>query len=304
MILNVRINNFMVFSNDVEMSFEADMHTKKFMENVYSQNNFNVVKSAVIYGANNVGKTCVLEAIRFIKGIMRGEAFIPPSGDLFNIYTESNELALGITFMLDNDVYSFDFKYLVDRTSKEGIVTYESLKEVSIDKTKKQKEKLIYTRDINSDSKFINSTYLTKLMKEVPHESIFLYQVEPQNKDAKEIIDKYRDIFSRFTDSVETVRLTTLQLSKTIDYLKKDGVEAKLIKELVCSIDTDISDISYKEDDINLPVLEDIEDASIREKRSKELLSLVSVHNGKEVRSMLYDSRGTKEIIALAGYIV
>ena len=67
MILSVRVNNFLVYSNEVELSLKADMHIKKFSDNVYSNNYFNVLKSLCIYGANNSGKTCMIRAINSIK---------------------------------------------------------------------------------------------------------------------------------------------------------------------------------------------------------------------------------------------
>ena len=38
MILNVKINNFLVYSNEVELSMIADMRIKKFHSNVYKFN--------------------------------------------------------------------------------------------------------------------------------------------------------------------------------------------------------------------------------------------------------------------------
>ncbi len=294
----------MVFSNEVELSFLADMHTKRFIENVYSNKHFNIVKSAVIYGANNVGKTCVLEAIRFIRTVLRGEAISLKGGELFNLFTKNHELALGITFLYNDKVYSFDFKYLIDPKNHTGEFSYECLKELTIDKNKSEKEKLIYIRGEGIPSKFSQSDLLTKLSKEVSHDALLIYRVNPTEKVAKELINKYKKVFKDFTDSVETVRLTSLQLNKTISYLKENGLEAKFIKEMICAFDPDIADFNYKEITDSSSLYEDVEEASIRERRSKELLSLISTHNGQEVASMLYDSRGTKEIIALSGYIV
>ncbi len=304
MIINVRINNFMVFSNEVELTFEADMRTKRFEENVYKNKHYNIVKSAVIYGANNVGKTCVLEAIRFIRTVLRGETILLKGSELFNLYTKNHELALGITFMINDKVYSFDFKYLIDPLNHSGEFSYECLKELSIDKNKTEKENLIYIRGNDIETKFNQSVTLTKLSKEVSHDALILYRVNPTDKNAKELVNKYKKVFKDFTDSVEIVRLTSLQLNKTISYLKEDGLEAKFIKEMICAFDPDIADFNYKETSDTSSYNEEVDDASIRERRSKELLSLISTHNGKEVSSFLYDSRGTKEIIALSGYIV
>lgn len=51
------------------------MQTKKFYSNVYSENNFNVIKSIGLYGQNNVGKTKFIQCINVIKSVILNEKF-------------------------------------------------------------------------------------------------------------------------------------------------------------------------------------------------------------------------------------
>ena len=51
-------------------SMKADMRNKKFGSNVYKENCFNVLKTAGIYGPNNVGKTCLIRCIKAIKRVL------------------------------------------------------------------------------------------------------------------------------------------------------------------------------------------------------------------------------------------
>lgn len=56
MIIELRAKNCFSFSDEILFSMKADMRNKKFASNVYRQNNFNILKTAGIYGPNNAGK--------------------------------------------------------------------------------------------------------------------------------------------------------------------------------------------------------------------------------------------------------
>ena len=65
MITSLKFNNCFAFNNSIEMNLRADMRTKKFVSNVININEkLNVLKSAVIYGPNNTGKTTLINSIK------------------------------------------------------------------------------------------------------------------------------------------------------------------------------------------------------------------------------------------------
>ena len=65
MITSLKFKNCFAFNNEVEMTLKADMRTKMFYCNVANINeNLNVLKSAVIYGPNNTGKTTLINCIK------------------------------------------------------------------------------------------------------------------------------------------------------------------------------------------------------------------------------------------------
>ena len=69
MIIEVRVNNCFSFSDPIVFSMKADMRNKKFVSNVHKENNFNILKTAGIYGPNNAGKTCLVKCIRSIVNV-------------------------------------------------------------------------------------------------------------------------------------------------------------------------------------------------------------------------------------------
>ena len=63
MLLKFTIENFEVFQKPVELSMEANLHTRKFLSNVIQSSQGNALKALAIYGPNNTGKTCTIELI-------------------------------------------------------------------------------------------------------------------------------------------------------------------------------------------------------------------------------------------------
>ena len=103
MILKLTLENFLVFSKEIEMNLEADMRNKKLSSNVHSFHNINIVKTSVLYGQNNVGKTCLVKAIKQIKAIILNQKFSISS----HIFSSDPITTMSITFLNDNHIYSY-----------------------------------------------------------------------------------------------------------------------------------------------------------------------------------------------------
>ena len=70
MLISISVQNFLVFGRRVEMSLAAERSIKKFYSNVSRAGGIDVLKSACVYGGNNVGKTCMLKAIATVKAVL------------------------------------------------------------------------------------------------------------------------------------------------------------------------------------------------------------------------------------------
>ena len=143
MIIEVRAKNCYAFEDEIAFSMESDMRNKKFGTNVHTENNFNVLKTAGIYGPNNAGKTCLIKCIRAIKRALLNKK----NGLMSNIFTESDVCELGITFMMYGRKYSYDFKY---DTEKEEYI-YESFSEILKDQYNNEKEVCWLKKDTTSE---------------------------------------------------------------------------------------------------------------------------------------------------------
>ncbi len=308
MILSVRVDNFLVYSNEVEISLEADMRIKKFADNVYMKNGFSALKSVCIYGANNSGKTCLVRAINSIKNVLLGLAAEVPN----NIFRLNNVCSFGVTFIEDDRVFSYDFKYdtSVLNGYNKGFI-YECLKERVADKHKNISEKELFIRDVaNGVYRFNGNKALGDVLSIVSNDNIFIYTI---NTEKYPEVEEYKTILRKFANGIEILDMNNIPVAKTINVLKNnEDIKAKMV-ELIKLADLDIEDYMYYKDGPRYNKNDSFNGAEVptpREAVLKNMVSiddmfrLISVHKGVRVQSLSFDSTGTKKMVAIASYIV
>ena len=122
MIIEIRAKNCFSFNEPIAFSLEADMRNKKFISNVHIENNFNVLKTAGIYGPNNVGKTCLIRCIRAMRDILLNKR----TDLISNIFIKNRICELGTTFLYEGKKFSYDLKF----ESEKREYLYESFFEI------------------------------------------------------------------------------------------------------------------------------------------------------------------------------
>ena len=103
MLLKFTIENFEVFQKPVELSMEANLHTRKFLSNVVQSDQGNALKSIAIYGPNNTGKTCTIEAISAYRNVLLNRPFRYSA----NVFSESTVVNLGAEFLSDGSRFAY-----------------------------------------------------------------------------------------------------------------------------------------------------------------------------------------------------
>lgn len=305
MILSVRVNNFLVYSNAVELSAKADMHIKKFADNVYKSKNFSILKSICIYGANNSGKTCLIRAINSIKNVLLGiVAEVPP-----NIFTGDATCSLGISFVEGERSFSYDFKYdsFIENGYKRGFV-YECMKELFVDKYGNYSEKELFVRDVlNNKYRFAEDEDLSKVLGLVSNDNILIYTI---NTGKYPVVEKYKKVLRDFAENIDILDMNNIPIAKTISALKNNEKIKDKTVELIKLADLDIDDYRYVNNDQANVVSNESDGPKPQEEILKnaisveDMLRLVSIHKGKAVQSLSFDSTGTKKIVAAASYVV
>lgn len=299
MIIKIRVENYAVYSDQVELSLEADMRNKKLAFNVFEYQNINILKSIGIYGANNVGKTWLLNAINSIKAIILNIPTIINS----NIFSNNLISTLGVTFLHDDTIYAYDFKYNV----KTREVVKEEFARVEKDKYGNEKSISLLVKDSINKIYYCVDKNFENALSMAANTSSIIYMLKLDNFPE---VKKYADILINLANKIDVVYPNNIPLDKTIEILKnKNDIQTKVI-EFIKNADVDLDGIKYIDEKefaekfkINS---KEIPNEEVLDMKNKfiELMRITSYHKGKPVPSMLFDSTGTKKIVALASYII
>ena len=298
LIIEIRVKNCFVFEEQISFSMKADMRNKKFASNVHKENNFNVLKTAGIYGSNNAGKTCLIKCIKAIKRILLNQK---PSL-MSNIFTDSSICELGVTFLAFGRKFVYDFKY--DVAEKEFI--YESFSEILKDQYGNEKEVLWLVKDSLQGQYDCADEEAVQMMSLMAKNNLLCYLIDT-NKF--EHLAEMKRIIVDFAEKIDIINMNNIPMEHTINLMKnKNQLQHKII-EFIKNADLYMDNFEYVDmDQIKLKADDEKEkpDEKVLElpETIMDQIRLVSTYKGVPVPSMLFDSTGTKKIAALAGYVM
>ena len=298
MIIEISAKNCYAFEDTIIFSMKADMRNKKFGANVHKENNFNILKTAGIYGPNNSGKTCLIKCIRAIK-----EVLLNRKSDLMpNIFTNNNVCELGVIFMASGRKFSYKFKY--DAVKEEYI--YESFSEVFKDKYGNEKEENWLEKDTVKEIFKSVDQDLQAMMPMISNNNLLYYLIDT-NKFEK--LSEIKNILISFADKIDVINMNNIPMEHTIELMKNKNKLQQKIVEFIKNADLYMDNFEYV--DMDKIKLESVEYEKKPEEKVLEVLDnimdqirLVSTYKGISVPSVLFDSTGTKKIAAIAGYVI
>ena len=298
MIIELSVKNCYAFEDTIIFSMKADMRNKKFGANVHKENNFNILKTAGIYGPNNSGKTCLIKCIRAIK-----EVLLNRKSDLMpNIFTNNNVCELGVIFMASGRKFSYKFKY--DAVKEEYI--YESFSEVFKDKYGNEKEENWLEKDTVKEIFTSVDQDLQAMIPMISNNNLLYYLIDT-NKFEK--LSEIKNILIGFADKIDVINMNNIPMEHTIELMKNKNKLQQKIVEFIKNTDLYMDNFEYV--DMDKIKLESVEYEKKPEEKVLEVLDnimdqirLVSTYKGISVPSVLFDSTGTKKIAAIAGYVI
>lgn len=287
MLISVKINNCFAFNEEVEFSLKADLRTKKFPFNYYTNDNANVLKSAIIYGPNNTGKTNFIKCIREIKNtLLNKESYL-----MDNIFNNRNSISsIELKFLNKNEIYSYSYKYNWHR----GEYLYEKFAQLIIDEYKNEKEKVYFLRDIVNNQFASIDQELEKTLSILSKDNILIYTLDTEKFP---ILDDIKNVLVSFGEKIVVIDMNNLNDQKEIEILKENSERSKKLVELIKSADLYLDNLYYDEN-------ADLSFAKDAKAEFREKLKLVSVYKNQKMPSFLYDSVGTRKFSSLAAYIV
>jgi AAA15 family ATPase/GTPase len=300
MILKLMIENFQAFSNEVELNLEADLRTKKFRSNIIMNLQGNCIKTAAIYGPNNTGKTCLLNAVQAYRAVLLNK----PVNFRSNLFTDSPVLKIGAVFLWNERRYLYTFRY---DTKMKNFVE-EEFAHIIIDQYGNETKSEFFYRNIDTKVAKSSCDKLRKVINLSSKDNILINTLEASEFP---LLQEAKNVLRCFAENITVLSMQSLQPYKTIEILKNhNSCEAEQIVELIKHSDLDIDDFKYDE---KISVGMSYEDGDEEEQKKKgiynvdkvvEMLKLTSIHRGKALPSIIFDSLGTKKIVSLAGYIV
>ena len=298
MIIELSVKNCYAFEDTIIFSMKADMRNKKFGANVHKENNFNILKTAGIYGPNNSGKTCLIKCIRAIK-----EVLLNRKSDLMpNIFTNNNVCELGVIFMVSGRKFSYKFKY--DAVKEEYI--YESFSEVFKDKYGNEKEENWLEKDTVKEIFTSVDKDLQAMIPMISNNNLLYYLIDT-SKFKK--LSEMKNILIGFAEKIDVINMNNIPMEHTIELMKNKNKLQQKIVEFIKNADLYMDNFEYV--DMDKIKLESVEYEKKPEEKVLEVLDnimdqirLVSTYKGISVPSVLFDSTGTKKIAAIAGYVI
>ncbi|WP_026670900.1 AAA family ATPase [Butyrivibrio sp. AE3006] len=298
MIIEIRAKNCFAFDDQIAFSMKADMRNKKFAANVHRENNFNVLKTAGIYGPNNAGKTCLIRCIKAIKNVLLNRS----NGLMSNIFTDSSICEMGITFLSGGRKFSYDFKY--DSMKEEYV--YESFSEILKDQYNNEKEICWLKRDTLESLYECADPELVPMIQVVAKNNILFHLIDTSRFDH---INEMKLILMGLAGKIDIINMNNIPMEHTIELMKnKNNLLEKIvgfIKNADLYMDNfeyvEMSDIELKTSDASEKPEETVLNLS---DKIMDQIRLVSTYKGVHVPSMLFDSTGTKKFAAMASYVI
>lgn len=298
MIIELRAKNCFSFEDPIVFSMKADMRNKKFASNVHRENNFNILKTAGIYGPNNAGKTCLVKCFNVIKKIMLNKKpnLMP------NLFTKNSICELGITFLAEGREFSYDLHY--DAQNEEFL--YEKFLEIQKDQYGNEKEILWLEKDtVNQRYSCIDQDVLL-MIPLLSSNNLLCYVIDASKF---EHLEKMKKIIIEFAQKIDILNMNNIPMKKTIELMKNKGGLQKKVVEFIKNADLYMDNFEH----VDMDQIK-IDDRTENEKPDEEVLNmqeklmeqirLVSTYKGVKVPSLIFDSTGTKKIAALASYII
>ena len=301
MLLSLKVNNCLVYNSEVEFSMRANMHYKRFPNNVAKYGSVNILKTAVLIGPNNSGKTNFINILTMLKYLMLGQNVTIEN----NLFSDNPIVEIGLSFYENNGEYLFEIKY--DVSKKEYI--YERFSQINRDKHNNVKIEDLLIRDNVNKEYFSVDKGLDLAMKVASKNSILIYLVDTEDFPCLKHI---KDTIISFASRIDIVDMNNIPIKKTIDMLKKSDRAQQKIANFVINADLSLEDFRYLNDEEFKKALKRKEDEDIKPQENAlnssapltEMLHLASVYKGVMVPSLIFDSTGTKKMAALASYVI
>ena len=308
MLVEFRVSNFRSIREEQSLSLVANTdneHSETHLIPSGSKSTPSLLKSAVIYGANASGKSNIINALAFMKGVVAESATQIREGQKFYFQpfkldgiSSTKPSEFEITFITDGIRYQYGFSLLAERIISEWLLVYKTSKpQIWFDRR--------YNPETNEDE-YTFSTFLAgekKLwQKSTRSNSLFLSKAVDLNSSA------LRPVFLWIVQQLKVIGAGEQPMIEFSTLLAQKPEGNKQLLEFLNTADFSISELSLemrKTREVSLKI--DGEKPPVHQVLDTEALMPVFLHKGAEgaAKFEIHDeSTGTQRMLAFAGPIL
>ncbi|MCZ6110872.1 AAA family ATPase [Campylobacter ureolyticus] len=294
MLINFYAKNFLSFKDKIEFSMLADSNDK---DNSVSFRKNKILKTAAIYGANASGKSNLLRSIAFFKNIVQNANKIIQSVDKLSYWpyaldtnTKTKPSEFEMIFVIDDIKYRYGFSNDENKFYEEYLYADENGREAKLFHRKELQEDYVNPTKFKEGLPFFdNDNKKIKLL----NNRLFLWKCDEENGEISRKILRYMSNIN-LIDASHSDRYMGI----TKDMIKDNENLRKKIVDFIQKMDTGISDINYKEEDMPDKWLVFLDKHNITTSHG-----LYENHRliGKEQFNLINESMGTQKLFQILG---
>jgi len=317
MLVEFTVNNFKSIKDTVTFSMLA---SSKDEGNSFQKRKYNLLKSAILYGANASGKSNFLRAMAFMKRFVLNQYKIIQSTDKlphepFRLSTETEDASSSfeVVFFIDNTKYRYGFEIDQESVYSEWLYADE-----------KGKEAKLFYRDTD-ETEYVNPNKFVEGYKffdkkdgkiNISHNQLFLWKCDNEKDGliSKSILHWFNQY--NMIDGIDH----TGYINFTMKKMENEDFKDKII-ELVKTADIGIDNLQVEVEEDNFPpeVLEHLqkflETKQITDTKPKLISSNINTshqkfdNDGNAVNNVIFkleeeESKGTRKFFAMSAPIL
>ena len=306
MLIEFSVKNFLSFKDKVTLSMEKGNGDEK-LENVFTKNDVDLLRTTAIYGANASGKTNILKAFTCAILMIRNSNFMNTTNKWFSIKpflfdkkTSKEPSEFEFIFIANNVKYRYFFSADANKIYDEILDAYYT-----------QKPTNIFTRSNTNDYEFNNDrSKLESIAAKNTENKLFLTTATTWN------YDKTKDAFLWFSEKIDTYdSFDRISDQDLIEYSKNDGELKEFALKLLKEADIFIKDIhvDYEEKEMDNAMMDMLIPPLARTNGTFKMSNvrieleheIIDENKNKHIYSLNFndESSGTRTLFALAPFL-
>jgi AAA15 family ATPase/GTPase len=278
MLIQFSVKNYKTFAEEVKLSMVASKDDTLQEKNVFSSGfGYDLLKSAVVYGANASGKSKLIEAMLFMKNFVNNSANFHSNKKIdvepfkLSTATEKEPSMFEVIFVYENEMYRYGFEVTTEKIISEWLFVRQN--------NGKPKETELFYRE-EQKFEYNKTKFKVKSLIDndrVKENTLLLSKADVENeKTAKKVFHWITNNLNILFASKEENFVTY-----TVGKLQEDNNYKQRIIKFLDNADLGIQDLSPTIQDIEkLP--KELQEMLVKNSDGKEIMVFSDVHTSRK----------------------